>query len=80
MWGLLISAVMAAILGIIGDDMPGGVLGSIVAGFAGAWLGALLFGGFGPVIGGFAVVPALLGTVIFISLLGLVSRLLRRAV
>ena len=83
MWGIIISIVMAIIIGLIGDaivghDMPGGVIGSMIAGFVGAWLGAWLFGDFGPVIGNFAVIPAIIGTAIFVFLLGLVSKMIRR--
>lgn len=83
MWGIIISIVMAIIIGIIGDalvghEMPGGIIGSMIAGFIGAWLGPLLFGAWGPVIGGFAIVPAIIGTAIFVFLLGLVAKLFRR--
>ncbi|MFD1884130.1 GlsB/YeaQ/YmgE family stress response membrane protein [Paenibacillus wenxiniae] len=84
MWGIIISVVLAIIIGVIGnalagDHMPGGMIGAAIAGFVGAWLGALVFGNFGPVIGGFAIIPAILGTAIFVFLLGLVSGLLRRS-
>jgi uncharacterized membrane protein YeaQ/YmgE (transglycosylase-associated protein family) len=77
--GLLISIVMAIIIGYVGEaivrsNMPGGVLGSMVAGFVGAWLGALLFGSFGPVIYGFAIIPAIIGAGLFIFLLRLIFR------
>ncbi|WP_106766974.1 GlsB/YeaQ/YmgE family stress response membrane protein [Paenibacillus faecalis] len=83
MWGVIISIIMAIIIGIIGDalvghDMPGGVIGSMIAGFIGAWLGPMLMGAWGPEIGGFAIVPAIIGTAIFVFLLGLLSKLLRR--
>ncbi len=83
MWGIIISLILAIIIGLIGnalagDNMPGGIIGAAIAGFVGAWLGALLFGNFGPVIGEFAIIPAILGTAIFVFLLGLVSRLFRR--
>ena len=83
MWGIIISIVMAIIIGIIGDalvghDMPGGIIGSMIAGFVGAWLGPMLIGSWGPEIGGFAVVPAIIGTAIFVFLLGLVAKLFRR--
>jgi len=84
MWGIVLSIIMAVIIGLIGNaiagkEMPGGIIGSMVAGWVGAWLGALLFGHWGTVIGGFAIVPAIIGTAIFVFLLGLVSRLIRRA-
>jgi len=84
MIGVVISIVMAVIIGWIGDalvksDMPGGAIGSMIAGFVGAWVGNLLFGSWGPVIGGFAVLPAILGTALFVFLLGLLSSTVRRA-
>ncbi|MHA0857868.1 GlsB/YeaQ/YmgE family stress response membrane protein [Paenibacillus sp. CMAA1364] len=84
MWGIIISIIMAIIIGFIGDaivgnNMPGGWIGAMVAGFVGAWIGASLFGSWGPQIGGFAVIPAILGTAIFVFLLGILSRLFRRA-
>ncbi|MDO7907830.1 GlsB/YeaQ/YmgE family stress response membrane protein [Paenibacillus sp. JX-17] len=83
MWGIIISVIMAIVIGLIGDalvghDMPGGIIGSMVAGFVGAWIGAWLFGNWGPDIAGFAIIPAIIGTAIFVFLLGLVSRLFRR--
>ncbi|RUS47789.1 GlsB/YeaQ/YmgE family stress response membrane protein [Cohnella sp. AR92] len=84
MLGLLISILMAILIGIIGDAlvrsrMPGGVFGSMIAGFAGAWLGVLLLGSWGPVIAGFPVVPSIIGAALFVFLLGLISQALRKA-
>lgn len=76
--GLLISIVMAIIIGFIADifvknSMPGGVIGSMVAGFVGAWLGALLLGTFGPIVYGYAIVPAIIGAILFIFIIGLIN-------
>ncbi|MEK3733464.1 MULTISPECIES: GlsB/YeaQ/YmgE family stress response membrane protein [Paenibacillus] len=84
MWGVIITIVMAIIIGIIGDalaghNMPGGIIGAMIAGFVGAWVGTWLFGAWGPEIGGFAILPAILGTALFVFLLGFVARMLRRA-
>ncbi|WP_454193697.1 GlsB/YeaQ/YmgE family stress response membrane protein [Paenibacillus sp. Marseille-Q7038] len=84
MWAIILSIVMAILIGIIGDalvghDMPGGILGSMIAGLVGAWIGSMLFGDFGPVIADFAVVPAIIGTAIFVFLLGLIGKLFRKA-
>ncbi|MBD2864216.1 GlsB/YeaQ/YmgE family stress response membrane protein [Paenibacillus oceani] len=84
MWGLLISIVMAILIGTIGDAlvknrMPGGMLGAMVAGFAGGWLGSLLLGSWGPVIGGFAVIPAIVGAALFVLLLGMLSQAIRKS-
>ncbi len=84
MLGLLISIIMAIVIGLIGDaivraDMPGGVIGSMIAGFVGAWIGNLLFGHWGPNIAGFAIIPAIIGAALFVFLVGLVSRSFHRA-
>ncbi|NGZ77882.1 GlsB/YeaQ/YmgE family stress response membrane protein [Saccharibacillus alkalitolerans] len=84
MWGLVISLIMAIVIGFIGDAladnmMPGGIIGAAVAGFAGAWVGSLLFGDIGPTIAGFAIIPAVLGTAIFVLVLGLIAKMFRRA-
>ncbi|MFD2611834.1 GlsB/YeaQ/YmgE family stress response membrane protein [Paenibacillus gansuensis] len=83
MWSFLISIIMAIVIGLIGDalvknDMPGGVIGSMIAGFVGAWLGNLLLGNWGPDIGGFAVIPAIIGAALFVFLLGIIFRMFRR--
>ena len=84
MWAIILSIVMAILIGLIGDalvghNMPGGILGSMIAGLVGAWIGSMLFGDFGPVIANFAVVPAIIGTAIFVFLLGLIGKLFRKA-
>ncbi|UUZ81550.1 hypothetical protein LJK88_44165 [Paenibacillus sp. P26] len=50
----------------------------MIAGFVGAWLGYLLLGTWGPVIGGFAVVPAIIGAALFVFLLGVAGARLRQ--
>jgi len=78
--GFLILLVVAAIAGacgelIAGAKVPGGWLGSLIAGLVGAWIGGLIVQ-FGPVIGGVQIIPAILGAAIFVFLL----RLLRGGV
>ncbi|THF77535.1 GlsB/YeaQ/YmgE family stress response membrane protein [Cohnella fermenti] len=84
MWGLLLSILMAILIGIIGDalvgaQMPGGVFGSMIAGFAGAWLGALMLGSWGPIIAGFPIVPSIIGAALFVFLMGLLGQALRKS-
>ncbi|MBP1153913.1 MULTISPECIES: GlsB/YeaQ/YmgE family stress response membrane protein [unclassified Paenibacillus] len=79
MLSLIITIVMAIIIGAIGSAiapgaMPGGIIGAMIAGFVGAWIGTLLLGSWGPVIGGFAILPAIIGAALFVFLLGLLAR------
>jgi uncharacterized membrane protein YeaQ/YmgE (transglycosylase-associated protein family) len=79
---LLISIIMVIVIcsighAIVGSSFHGGVLGSIVTGFVGAWHGYILLGSWGPVIINFAVVPAIIGAVCFVFMLGLLSRMMR---
>ncbi|MRX71149.1 GlsB/YeaQ/YmgE family stress response membrane protein [Bacillus lacus] len=77
--GFIISLIIAFVIGWIGNkltkhEMPGGIIGSVIAGFVGAWIGQGLLGTWGPDLGGFAIIPAVIGAVIFIFLIGLISR------
>ena len=67
--GLLITLVVAGLVGWLADrvvpgELPYGWLGAIAAGLLGSWLGGWLFDGFGPDIGGIALIPAFVGAVI----------------
>lgn len=74
-WALIIGGVIGWLAGVIlGRDIPGGVIGNILAGFIGAWLGSLIMGDFGPVIGGFYFIPALIGAVLVVFLTSLILR------
>ncbi len=81
--GLLVLLIVAAIAGacgemIAGGKVPGGWIGSILAGLVGAWLGGMLIH-FGPVIGGIQVIPAIIGAALFVAVLRLLMNT-RRAV
>jgi uncharacterized membrane protein YeaQ/YmgE (transglycosylase-associated protein family) len=71
--GLLILLIVAAVCGALGEmiggvKVPGGWIGSIIAGLVGAWIGSALLH-FGPVIGGIQIIPAILGAILFVLLL-----------
>ena len=75
--GLLILLVVAAIAGacgelIAGGKVPGGWIGSIIAGLVGAWMGGMLVK-VGPVIGGIQIIPAILGAALFVLILRLLT-------
>mgnify|MGYP000722283681 FL=1 len=63
---------------IIGRNFPGGIIGNIIAGIVGAWLGGKLFGAFGPVIGGFSIIPAIIGAIILVFAFSLIMGSRRR--
>jgi uncharacterized membrane protein YeaQ/YmgE (transglycosylase-associated protein family) len=67
--GLLVTLVVAGVVGWLADkvvpgDLPYGLLGAVVAGLLGSWLGGWLLDDFGPSIGGIALIPAFVGAVI----------------
>jgi uncharacterized membrane protein YeaQ/YmgE (transglycosylase-associated protein family) len=75
--------IVAAIAGAVGEmiaggKVPGGWIGSIVAGLVGAWIGGMLIP-VGPVIGGIQIIPAILGAALFVFLIRLLMHA-RRAV
>lgn len=78
MWGLIISLVVGGLIGwaaeaIMGRDVPGGVIGNIILGFLGSWLGGILLGDLGPMVADFAIVPAILGAVLVVFIFGLIA-------
>jgi uncharacterized membrane protein YeaQ/YmgE (transglycosylase-associated protein family) len=78
-WSLIIGGIIGWLAGLIlGRDIPGGVIGNIIAGFIGAWLGSLLLGGWGPVIGGFYIIPAIIGAIIIVFIVSIILKNVRR--
>ncbi|WP_339228712.1 GlsB/YeaQ/YmgE family stress response membrane protein [Oceanobacillus sp. FSL K6-2867] len=78
-WSLIIGGILGWVASLItGRDIPGGVFGNIIAGIIGAWLGTLLLGQWGPVMGGFYIVPALIGAIVLILVVSFVMRSMRR--
>lgn len=74
-WTLIVGGVLGAIAGaIMGRDVPGGIIGNIIAGFLGSWIGTALLGEWGPNIGGFYIVPALVGALVLIFIASLLLR------
>ncbi|WP_422659751.1 GlsB/YeaQ/YmgE family stress response membrane protein [Paenibacillus sp. EC2-1] len=79
LWSLIVGGIIGWIAGLImGRDIPGGVIGNIVAGFIGAWLGGLLLGSWGPEIGDFYIVPALIGAVVLVFIVSLIMGSMRK--
>ncbi|OUL09057.1 GlsB/YeaQ/YmgE family stress response membrane protein [Trichococcus shcherbakoviae] len=78
-WSLIVGGILGALAGsFMGKDIPGGIIGNIIAGFVGSWLGTTLFGAWGPEIGGFYIVPALVGAVILIFIVSFAMRSMKK--
>lgn len=78
MWSLIISLIVGGLIGWVAElimkrDVPGGIIGNIVLGFLGSWLGALLLGDLGPTWEGFAIIPAILGAVLVVFIFSLIA-------
>jgi uncharacterized membrane protein YeaQ/YmgE (transglycosylase-associated protein family) len=75
LWSLVVGGLIGWVASlIVGRDIPGGVIGNIIAGFVGAWLGSLFLGNWGPIIGGFAIIPAILGAIVLAFIVSLIMR------
>lgn len=72
-WSLIIGGIIGW-LGqiIVGRNVPGGIIGNVVCGILGAWVGQGLFPEAGPVIGGMALLPSILGAVIVVFVFSLI--------
>jgi len=75
LWMLIVGGIIGWLAGLImGRDIPGGVIGNIIAGILGSWLGGMIFGNFGPEMGGFYVLPSLIGAILLIFIVSLILR------
>lgn len=76
---LIVGGIIGWLAGMImGRDIPGGIIGNIVAGMLGSWIGDQFFH-FGPIMGGIAVFPALLGSIILIIVVSAVMKNSKKA-
>lgn len=79
LWSLIVGGIIGWAAGaMLGRDVPGGVIGNIIAGFIGAWIGTALLGRWGPVIGGFAIIPAIIGAVVLVLVVSMIMRSMGR--
>ena len=79
LWTLIVGGILGWFAGmIIGRDIPGGVIGNIIAGLIGGWLGSILLGSWGPEIGGFFIVPTLIGAIIVVLVVSFMLKTLKK--
>ncbi len=55
--------------------IPGGFFTACMTGILGAWMGSNLLGKFGPAVGEVSLLPTVIGSVVFVSLLTILSEL-----
>lgn len=66
LWSLIVGAVIGMIAGAITGEKRG-CLFNIVAGLIGSSIGQALFSSWGPSAAGMAIIPSILGAVIFVA-------------
>ena len=81
--GLALYLLMAAVIGALADAvvpgrLPYGLLGAVLAGIVGSWLGVLLLPRLGPSIFGFPLIPGFVGAVVLAFGIEAVGKLQRR--
>ncbi len=72
----LIVAAVCAYIGerIVPGSVPGGFFTSAIVGIIGAWIGGNLMGHIGPDLAGISLIPAILGSALFVFVLSLIGR------
>lgn len=59
-------------------ELPWGVAGNIIAGIIGAWLGIELLGRVGPTLIGIHIIPAFVGALLFVLMIGWIIKNTKR--
>src|SRR5688572_22170842 len=77
--GLLVTLLIAGVVGwlaykFVPVKLPYGFLGAVVAGLIGSWIGGWLLGDVGPSLGGIALFPSLVGSLILAVFSTVVTR------
>lgn len=73
-WILIIGGLIGWVSSqIVGIDIPGGIIGNVVVGFIGAWLGGLLLGEWGPLLKGVYIFPTLIGSLLLVSIVSYIG-------
>ena len=62
---------------LVPNKMPGGFLVNAIVGIIGAWLGGSMIGHIGPDLFGVSLLPAILGSAVFVFLASIISGAIR---
>lgn len=74
-WYIIIGGVIGWVAGLIlKKDVPGGVIGNILAGIIGAWLGSFILGDWGLKVSSFYIFPALVGCIALILIVSFIMK------
>lgn len=74
-WYIIIGGLIGWLAGIIiKKDVPGGIIGNIIAGIIGAWIGSVLLGDWGWKVSSFYVFPALIGCIVLILIVSFIMK------
>ncbi|HIY58688.1 MAG TPA: GlsB/YeaQ/YmgE family stress response membrane protein [Candidatus Tetragenococcus pullicola] len=68
LWTLIVGGIIGAVAGAItnkGGSM--GIIANVISGLIGSSIGQALFGTWGPIVGGMAIVPSIIGAVIVVA-------------
>lgn len=76
LWYIIIGGLIGWLAGlIIKKDVPGGIIGNIIAGIVGAWLGSIILGDWGWQVSSFYVFPALVGCIVLILIVSFIMKM-----
>ena len=79
LWSLIVGGIIGVGAGMITNrDLPAGIIGNIIAGLVGAWLGQMIFGHWGPMLAGMAVFPSIIGAVILVLIVSAIFGMRKR--
>ena len=78
-WVWIIGALIGVIAGALTSrDMPLGWIGNIIAGLLGSWIGESLLGSWGPSLAGLAIIPSIIGAVVFVLIVSAILSGMKR--